>query len=109
MLLDFPIASTPLSDEVARILIERFGPQAHPDKLVNLRCEEISSLLEVTRHSDAIVLAIRESAPDLVELPVMPELNAQARFGLVTIVGRTEAPFLPKVRALMDRVMRDRA
>jgi hypothetical protein len=63
----------------------------------------------VVRHSDAIVLTIRESAPDLVELPVTPPLNAKARFGLVTIQGRTEAPFLSKVRALMDRVMKDTA
>jgi hypothetical protein len=74
---------------------------------VNLRCEEISSLLDVTRHSNAIVLAIRASAPDLVELPVTPALNAQARFGLVTIAGRTEAPFLNSVRALMERVLKD--
>lgn len=109
MLLDYPIASTPLSDEVARILMERFGPRGHPDTMVNLRCEEISSLLDVVRHTDAIVLAIRESAPDLVELSVTPALNAKARFGLVTIAGRTEAPFLSKVRALMDRVMKDSA
>ncbi len=103
----YPIASTPLSDEVARILMERFGPQAHPDKLVNLRSEEISSLLDVARKSDAIVLAIRASAPDLVELPVVPPLNAQARFGLVTIASRTEAALLGKVRALMHEVLRD--
>ena len=107
MLLDYPVASTPLSDEVARILMERFGPRGHPDQLVNLRCEEISSLLEVARHSDAIVLAIRAAAPDLVELPVTPALNANARFGLVTIAGRTEAPLLQKVRALMERVMKN--
>ena len=107
MLVDYPIASTPLSDEVARILMERFGPQGHPDELVNLRCEEISSLLEVVRHSDAIVLAIRAAAPDLVELPVTPALNAKARFGLVTIAGRTEAPLLAKVRTLMETIMKD--
>ncbi|MGV0961224.1 MAG: LysR family transcriptional regulator [Limnohabitans sp.] len=107
MLLNYPIASTPLSDEVARILMERFGPQGHPDQLVNLRCEEISSLLDVVRHSNAIVLAIRAAAPDLVELPVTPALNAKARFGLVTIAGRTEAPLLPKVRALMETIMKD--
>lgn len=107
MLLDYPIASTPLSDEVARMLMERFGPRGHPDQLVNLRCEEISSLIEVARHSDAVVLAIRASAPDLVELPVTPALNGNARFGLVTIAGRTEAPLLPKVRALMGQIMKD--
>jgi DNA-binding transcriptional LysR family regulator len=103
----YPIASTPLSDEVARILMERYGSQAHPDRLVNLRCEEISSLLDVARTSDAIVLAIRAAAPDLVELPVAPALNAKARFGLVTITSRTEPPLLGKVRALMQDAMKD--
>lgn len=107
MLRDYPIASTPLSDEVARILMERFGPNAHPDQLVNLRCEEISSLLDVARTSDAVVLAIRASAPDLVQLPISPALNANARFGLVTIASRTEPPLLGKVRALMQEVMKD--
>jgi len=107
MLRNYPVASTPLSDEVARILMERFGPSAHPDQLVNLRCEEISSLLDVARTSDAVVLAIRASAPDLVELPVSPALNAKARFGLVTIASRTEPPLLGKVRGLMREVMRD--
>ena len=107
MLRDYPIASTPLSDEVARILMERFGPQAHPDSLVNLRSEEISSLLDVARKSDAVVLTIRASAPDLVELPVSPPLNVKARFGLVTIASRTEPPLLDKVRALMRDILRD--
>lgn len=107
MLHNYPVASTPLSDEVARILMERFGPDAHPDQLVNLRCEEISSLLDVARTSDAVVLAIRASAPDLVELPISPALNANARFGLVTIASRTEPALLNKVRQLMREVMQD--
>jgi DNA-binding transcriptional LysR family regulator len=107
LLRNYPIASTPLSDEVARILMERFGPSAHPDQLVNLRCEEISSLLDVARTSDAVVLTIRASAPDLVELPVAPALNAKARFGLVTIAARTEPPLLGKVRTLMREVLKD--
>jgi DNA-binding transcriptional LysR family regulator len=107
MLSGYPIASTPLSDEVARILMERFGPQAHPAQLVNLRCEEISSLLDVARASDAVVLTIRASAPDLIELPVTPALNAKARFGLVTMASRSNSPMLPKVRDLMRAVLRD--
>ena len=106
---NYPVASTPLSDEVARILMERFGADAHPDKLVNLRSEEISSLLDVVRTSDTVVLTIRAAAPDLVELPVVPALNSTARFGLVTIASRTEPPLLGKVRMLMQEVMRDSA
>jgi DNA-binding transcriptional LysR family regulator len=104
---EYPIASTPLSDEVARVLMERYGADAHPHQLVNLRCEEISSLLDVARSSNAVVLAIRASAPDLVELPLTPSLNANAKFGLVTIASRTEPPLLGKVRDLMTEVMTD--
>ena len=107
MLRGYPIASTPLSDEVARILVERYGPQAHSDQLVNLRSEEISCLLDVVRKSDAVVLTIRASAPNLVELPISPPLNATARFGLVTMAARTEPLLLDKVRALMQDILKD--
>jgi DNA-binding transcriptional LysR family regulator len=98
---EHPIASTPLSDEVARTLVERYGPQAHPDVCVTLRCDELSSLVELARSSDAVLLAVRAAAPDLVELTLKPALNATARFGLVTLARRTEAPALALVRQLM--------
>ena len=103
----FPIASTPLSDEVARILVERYGPAAHPHECVTLRCEEIASLVDVVRASDAVLLAIRASAPDLMELPVKPALASTARFGLVTLAGRAEPPSLAILRELAQRVMHD--
>ena len=103
----YPIASTPLSDEVARVLIQRFGAQAHPENCVTLRCEEIPSLVEVARQSDAVLLAIRAAAPELVELNTVPALDATARFGLVTLTRRTEAPALSMVRTLMQRLLQD--
>ena len=101
----YPMASTPLSDEVARMLVERYGPQAHPDARVTLRCEEIPSLIEVAKHSDAVVLAVRAAAPDLVELRLQPPLDASARFGLVTLARRTEPLALAAVRQLMQRLL----
>lgn len=106
-LLRYPMASTPLSDEVARVLVERYGPQADPNECVTLRCEEIPSLIEVARHSDAVVLAIRAAAPELVELRLRPELDANARFGLVTLARRTEPPALAAVRKLMQQLLHD--
>jgi hypothetical protein len=47
------------------------------------------------------------SAPDLVELSMRPALDATARFGMVTLAGRTEAPALPFVRGLMHELLRD--
>ncbi|RVU43742.1 LysR family transcriptional regulator [Rubrivivax rivuli] len=103
----YPIASTPLSEEVARTLVERYGPGAHPTECVTLRCEEIPSLVEVVRHSDAVLIAIRAAAPDLVELPLRPALNATARFGIVTLARRAEPPALPLVRKLVTELMCD--
>jgi DNA-binding transcriptional LysR family regulator len=103
----FPIASTPLSDEVARAMVERYGPSAHPAECVTLRCEEIHSLVEVVRESDAVLLAIRAAAPDLAELVIKPVMSATARFGIVTLAGRAEPPALPIVRKLVTELMRE--
>lgn len=102
---EFPVASTPLSDEVARILVDRYGPDAHPDVLVNLRCEEISSLLDVVRSTDAIMVAVRSLGPDLVVLKMSPELNATAKFGWVSLRSRSESPLCGYMRAAVkDRL-----
>jgi DNA-binding transcriptional LysR family regulator len=103
----YPIASTPLSDELARMLVERYGPQAHPLQCVTLRCEEVPSLVELTRHSDTVLLAIRAAGSDLVELALEPGMAATARFCLVTLAGRSEAPALSLVRELMQELLRD--
>lgn len=103
----FPLAATPLSDEVARALVERYGPQANLDLCITLRCDEIPSLVDVARHSDTVLLAIRAAAPDLVELKMNPPLAATARFGLVTLRRRTEPPVLDVVRALMAECLLD--
>lgn len=103
----YPIASTPLSDEVARMLVELYGPAAHPEQCVTLRCEEIASLVEVVRASDAVLLAIRAAAPDLRELPMKPAMAGKARFGLVTLAGRASPASLSILRELARRVLHD--
>ncbi len=101
----FPVASTPLSDEVARILVDRYGPDAHPDVLVNLRCEEISSLLDVVRSTDAIMVAVRSLAPDLDVLKMSPKLNATAKFGWVSLRSRSESPLCGYLRAAAKDIL----
>ena len=44
--LRYPVASTPLSDEVARALVDQFGPQANPSEMVSLVCEDVARLLQ---------------------------------------------------------------
>ena len=97
----YPIASTPLSDEVGRRLVADYGPEANPDDMVTLQCDETLSILDLARRTDVIVLTVKAVAGDLMEIRVIPPLSATARFGLVTLAGRHEAPALRPVRHLM--------
>jgi DNA-binding transcriptional LysR family regulator len=101
----YPLASSPLSDEIARLLVQRYGPQAHPADAVNVRSDDLASLVEVATRSDAVLLAIRACAPRLVELRVTPPLDATARFGLVTLARRTQPGSLDLLRGLIREVL----
>jgi len=78
--------------------------------VTSLQCEEIPSLLQTVRQTDAIYLGIlgaaREelSRGELVELPVVPRLDTGAVLGMVTLAGRTE---LPVMRVFRDFVLRE--
>lgn len=106
--LEYPVASIPLSSEVARSLVAHYGPQATPDTLVTLQCEEIPSLLQAVRQTDAVYLGILGAARDeiaraeLVVLPVLPRLKTGAVLGLVTLAGRTELPVMSVFRQFVQ-------
>lgn len=105
--LAYPIASTPLSDEVARVLMARYGPQANPDDMVTLQCDETLSIVELARVGNAVVLTPQAVAPDLVPLDMKPPLEATAKFGLVTLSQREEAPALRILRSQLDAWVAD--
>ena len=110
-LLAYPIASTPLSDEVARMLVAHYGPQADPQQMTTVLCEEIASLLDTVRQTDAVFLGIlgaarRELAQgEMVALKVQPPLQAGALLGLVTLAGRSELPVMAEFRQFVARQM----
>ncbi|MBS0391265.1 MAG: LysR family transcriptional regulator [Comamonadaceae bacterium] len=108
-----PLASTPLSAEVARNLIARYGPQADPQTAVTLRCDDIHSLLATVRTSDAVFLGIVGAARagirkgELAELAVTPALDEVGRFALVTLAARTEAPAMAVFRRFIAMHLND--
>lgn len=104
---EYPIASTELGDEVVRDMLDAYGPQGHPDECVSLRCNELSSLVQSVRDSDAVLFAIRAIAPDLVELPVRPAIATRAHFGLITLTGRTDPPAMAMLRELIAKTLHD--
>ncbi|MGQ0730919.1 LysR family transcriptional regulator [Acidovorax sp.] len=110
-LLSYPVASIPLSEEIARILVTRYGPRADPAEMTTLQCEEISSLLQTVQQSDAIYLGILAAARqemsrgDLVQLSVVPHLDQGAVLGVVTLAGRTEQPVMRVFRDFVVRML----
>lgn len=112
-LLRYPLASTPLTAEVAHILVKQFGPHADPQQAVSLRCDDITSLLETVKVSDAIFLGILGAARagihdgQLMELVSQPVPNLSARFAFVTLIGRTEAPAMAIFRRFVAEHLRD--
>jgi DNA-binding transcriptional LysR family regulator len=112
-LLRFPVACTPLSDEVARSLVDQYGLQANPADMVALRCDDINSLLATVAQTDAVFLGVIAAARDglkdgnLVELQVEPRLLATARFAYVTLAGRTEAPAMAHFRQFLREHLRE--
>ena len=112
-LLSYPIASIQLSQEVARLLVDHYGPQANPAQMTTLQCEDIASLLDVVGQTDAIYLGILGAAREglakgrLVELPMQIPLKGQARLALITLAGRTELPVMSVFRAFVQSYLSD--
>ena len=109
----YPLASTPLSPEAARILVDLYGPNADPQTAVSVRCDDITSLIDTVRATDAIFIGIVAAARAGIaagpraELPVSPPLTAGARFAFVTLAGRTEAPSMAIFRRFAEEHLRD--
>jgi DNA-binding transcriptional LysR family regulator len=107
-LLDYPVASSPLSQEVAQILVAHYGPRANPEQLITLQCEDIASLIDTVSQTDAIYLGIlgatRQGLADgsLQELAMNPPFRSGARLAIVTLVGRTEMAVMAVFRAFVN-------
>ena len=109
----YPVASTPLSDEVVRLLVDQYGVLANPSAMVTLLCEDVASLLATVARTQAIYLGVLATARaglqdgSLVELPIKPKLQASARFAYVTLAGRTEAPMMAWFRQFVHEHLHD--
>ncbi len=105
-LLEYPIASTPLSDELTRILVARFGNQAHPSEMIGLLSDEIHDLVSVAKTSNTVMLAARAAATDLQILKTTPALNASAKYALISMKRRSQAVLHTHMSKLIDDIFK---
>lgn len=109
----YPLASMPLSDEIARNLVCELGSDAHPNRLVTINCEDVSSMLEVVETTDALFFGIFASAcrplaeGRLRELRVQPHVERAGQYALVSLAGRSESPALRLFRHFVHQHFKD--
>ncbi len=112
-LVAYPLATTPLSEEVGRLLVSQYGAQASPAQFCTLECDDAGGLLDVVEKTDAIFLGARAAARPRIEagtlalLPVRPTLRATASFAYVSLAGRSEAPVMAILREFVAQRMVD--
>lgn len=111
--LAYPVATTPLSGEVSRLLVEQLGPRADPDTMATLRCEDLNSLVDTVSRTNAVMLGIVAAAREAIAagklkaLALEPAVTVTASFAYVTLAGRTEAPVMRIFRSFVQERMRD--
>lgn len=109
----YPVASTPLSDELARLLVEQLGPDAHPARLVTLDSEDITSLLDLVEATDTVFFGIfacaraRIAAGRICEVQVQPHVERFGEYALVSLARRSTSPAVEVFRGFFRDSFRE--
>jgi len=113
MLRQYPVMSTPLSDEISRKLATELGAEAHPSRMMTINSEDIKGMLDVVEASDAIFFGTyatakaRIAAGRLRIIEVEPPVARLGRYALVTMAGRSESPPLELFRGFVHAHFHD--
>lgn len=94
----FPVASTPLSEEIAKLLVDGLGPEAHPARLMTMNSEDINSLLDLVESTNTVFFGIyacaraRILAGRIQEIHVEPHVERFGHYAMVSLARRSESP-----------------
>ncbi|VVE30089.1 LysR family transcriptional regulator [Pandoraea anhela] len=101
----YPVVSTMLSDEVARTLVQQYGPMAHADRMLRATSDSIAALIDAVQNTDAVFFGAMGAARARLEdgswtrLKLTPALDVHAPYAFVTLTDRTQSPMLEKIQA----------
>ena len=100
MLRQYPVVSTPLSQEISRNLVMELGADAHPERLMTINSEDIQGLLDIVEATEAVFFGMFRCAASrmeegrMQELQVAPHVERLGRYALVSLAGRGELPIV---------------
>ncbi|SOZ19951.1 Transcriptional regulator LysR family [Cupriavidus taiwanensis] len=99
----YPVATTTLSTVVSRQLAELWGPDAAPERLFTLHCDNLDMLRSVTLASDTLLFGVlsitrQERAAGLMaEVPMPPDARRCGRYGMARMAARSLSPALEEL------------
>lgn len=101
----YPVASTTLSAIIGRQLIELWGPDAAPDRLITLHCDNLDVLRSVALTTDTLLFGVlsitrQERAEGrMAEVPMPPDPRRRGRYGIARMAARSLSPALESLYA----------
>jgi len=98
----FPVACSPISGDLARRMVEHFGPDGHPARLITYFCDSYHVLRDVVLSSDTVVMSVHATmradidAGRLIRLKFTgPQLLGH--YAMVRLAGRSVSPALAEL------------
>lgn len=98
----FPVACSPISGDLARRMVEHFGPDGHPARLITYFCDSYHVLRDVVLSSDTVVMSVHAAmradidAGRLIRLKFTgPQLLGH--YATVRLAGRSVSPALAEL------------
>lgn len=95
-LLDYPVLSTSVSDEIARTSVEMYGPKGDPRRFTTVESEELEPLVKAAVTSNAVFLGVIAAAQDEIGdgraqvLVLSPPLHVKVPIALVRLSSKAE-------------------
>lgn len=96
----WPVATTTLSVVISRQLADLWGPDAAPDTLFTLICDNLDMLRSVTLATDTLLFGVlpitrhERTAGQMVEVPMPPDPRRCGRYAVARMGARSLSPAL---------------
>lgn len=107
----YPIFASSVSDEVARMMVSRYGTIADLRSVTAVDCEELETLIAAATLTDAVYLGVLGAAADqirrgtMVKLGLMPPMEISVPIVLARLAGRTAPLALAAVRSVTEALV----
>ena len=107
-LIKYPIFSTSVSDEVARMSVSKYGAAGDPRRNTTVECEELETLLAAAEVTDAVFLGVVAAAADqlrsgtMIKLPLVPPIDISVPVVLARLAGRSESAAAVAIRSFSE-------